>query len=289
MRIVANENVQGLIDWLSTNGLPLAIGVVVIFLAYRWLEPFIHRVLVRVMHAQAERAEGDPLLAAEADKRIATIEDLLHRLLRLAVVVALVILFLGVFELWPLLAGLGLVIAGVTLAGQSIVLDYLMGLLILLEAQYFKGDIVRIGGVEGTVLEVGFRRTIVRDNRGVVHSISNGLIRDSANLTRTYAVATIEIDGIRESDVEAAIEAVDEVGRSLKADPEWADRFLDAPAYAGTTQLTAYGATIRFRGQVHPQWRKQAEQEMRRRLAAGFAARGITPVHPGTPGATPPA
>jgi small-conductance mechanosensitive channel len=276
-----NESLQGLIDWLTANGIPLAIGTIAIFLLYRWARPAIHRMLEHVMRAQTAGLEGDPLAAAEADKRIDTIEDLVGRLLRLFVGVAIVVLFLGVFDLWPILAGLGLVIAGITLAGQSIVLDYLMGFLILLEAQYFKGDRIRIGTVEGTVMEVGFRRTIVRDNRGVLHSVSNGLIRESANLTRTYAVATIEIDGIADRDVETAIEALDEIGRAMAEDPAWADKIVDVPSYAGTIRLSAAGATLRLRGRVHPDARMPVEAELRRRAAAALSARGIEPIRPG--------
>ena len=269
-----------LVAWLSTNGIPLAIGTIVIFLLYRWSRPALHRVLVRVVEAQSAALE-DEGMHSQTDKRVDTIEDLLNRLLRLAVGVALFILFLGVFDLWAILAGLGLIIAGITLAGQSIVLDYLMGLLILLEAQFFKGDIVRIGLVEGTVIEVGFRRTVIRDNQGILHSISNGLIREVANLTRTDAVATVEITGIADGDVETVIELVNEVGRSMAEDPEWADRVIDTPAYAGTTRLDATGATIRLRGRVNPEARRQVEAELRRRVASGIAARGVVLIRPG--------
>src|SRR4029079_9482066 len=252
----------------SASGSLLEIVIVVIYLVYRWAQPAIHRLLVKITAAQSAHADGDPTLRGEADKRVATIEDLLHRLLRVAMGVAVVVLFMGVFDLWPLLAGLGLVVAGITLAGQSIVLDYLMGMLILIEAQYFKGDIIRVGLVEGTVLEVGFRRTVIRDNRGVIHSISNGMIREAANLTRTYAVATIEIDGVADHDVEAVIAALDEVGRSVAEDPDWAERVLEVPAYAGTTRLTSAGATVRLRGRVVPEARSLVEAELRRRVAA---------------------
>ena len=271
-----------LIAWLSTNGVALAIGLIAIFLAYRLARPAIHRLLVRLMRRQSAGGEDDPLAARQVDKRIATIEDLLGRLLRIAVGVALIVLFLGVFDLWPILAGLGLVIAGVTLAGQSIVLDYLMGLLLLLEGQFFQGDRIRVGTVEGVVVEVGFRRTVVRDNRGIIHSISNGLIRESANLTRTYAVATIQIDGIADRDLESAIAALEEVGVSIAADPAFADQVIDVPVYAGTSQLSSAGATILLRGRVHPDARAEIEAEMRRRVAAALAARGIEPIRPGS-------
>jgi small-conductance mechanosensitive channel len=272
----ANE----LIAWLSTNGLPLAIGIIVLALAYRWIRPAVHRVFERALRVQTDQLGDDPLLIGEATKRVETIEDLVDRLLRLGLILGIVILVLAVFDLWPLLAGLGLIVAGITLAGQSIVLDYLMGLLLLLEGPFYKGDTVRIGMVEGTVLEVGFRRTTVRDNRGIVHSISNGLIRESANLTRTYAVATIEVDGIADRDVEAAIEVLDAVGQAIAADPLWAGLIDEAPAYAGTTQLTSAGATLRLRGRVHPDARRRVEQEMRRRVAGEFSARGIEPIRP---------
>jgi small-conductance mechanosensitive channel len=275
-----------LVDWLSTNGLPLAIGIIAVALAYRWIRPAMHRVLERALRVQTAQLGDDPLLIAEATKRVETIEDLVDRLLRLGLVLAIGIVVLAVFDLWPILAGLGLIVAGITLAGQSIVLDYLMGFLLLLEGQFYKGDTVRIGLVEGTVLEVGFRRTTVRDNRGIVHSVSNGLIRESANLTRTYAVATIEVDGIADRDVEAAIEVLDTVGRAIAADPTWADRVVEAPAYAGTIQLTSAGATLRLRGRVHPDGRRRLEQEMRRLVAREFSARGIELIRPT---ATPPA
>ena len=277
------ETADELIAWLSTSGVPLAIGVLIVALAYRWIRPAVHRVLERALKVQTERIGDDPLLVAEATKRVETIEDLVDRLLRLAVMLAVVVVVLAVFDLWPVLAGLGLIVAGITLAGQSIVLDYLMGLLLLLEGQYYKGDTVRIGVVEGTVLEVGFRRTTVRDNRGIVHSISNGLIRESANLTRTYAAAMIDVDGIADRDVETAIEILDAVGEAIAADTRWGDRILETPTYAGTTQLTPAGATLRLRGRVHPDARLQIEQEMRRLVAREFAARGIEPVRPVVP------
>jgi small conductance mechanosensitive channel len=274
------------VAWLAGHAVPLLIAVVVLLLVYRWARPAIHRLLVRVMHAQA--ADGDPAIKAETDRRLETIEDLMGKLLRFGVLVAAVIVVLGVFDLWPVLAGLGLVLAALTLAGQSIILDYLMGLLILTEGQYFKGDVVRLAGVEGTVEEVGLRRTIVRDVRGTVHSISNGEIRIAANLTRTYGTATVELDGIADKDVEAVIEILDAVGLALSDDPAFAPLLLDLPKYAGTIRLSSSGATLRLSGRTLPEGRVQVEGEMRRRVAAGLAAAGIEPIRPGTYGTAAP-
>jgi small-conductance mechanosensitive channel len=170
-----------LIAWLTAHGLALLLIAVALLFAYRWTRPAIHRFLVRVMETQARTLGADTGHRADVEKRVSTLEDLLAKVLRFTVLAALVAVILGVFDLWSVLAGLGIVFAAITLAGQSIVLDYLMGILILVEGQYFKGDVVLIGAVEGTVEEVGLRRTLVRDPRGVLHSISNGTVRASAN------------------------------------------------------------------------------------------------------------
>lgn len=274
------EQTDALIGWLSTNGVALAILAIVLLVVYRWARPAIHRVLVNVMHAQAETLGEDGARRVEIDKRVTTLEDLLAKLLRGAVVVALVVVVLGIFDLWSVLTGLGLALAAITLAGQAIVLDYLMGILILVEGQYFKGDIVRVGGIEGTVEEVGLRRTLIRDPRGTLHSISNGEIRTSANRTRSYAMAAVQIDGIADGDVERAILVLDEVGRAIADDPDLGEFVIDVPGYTSTTNLSAAGATLLMTGRVQPEHRVRVEAEMRRRVAAGLAAAGVDPIRP---------
>jgi small-conductance mechanosensitive channel len=271
---------NALIAWLTENGIVLAVAAVVLLLLYRWAGPAIHRVLTRLMETQAKTLGNDAVAAADVEKRVTTIEELLAKVLKASVIMAIVVVILGVFDLWSVLAGLGIVLAAITLAGQNIVLDYLMGILILVEGQYYKGDVVRINAVEGTVEEVGLRRTLVRDVRGTLHSISNGDIRTSANLTRTYAVAMVSIDGVPDHALEAAIGVLEQVGRDLAGDPALEGMFLDTPGYTGTTALTAAGATIRISGRVVPEQRMRVEVEMRRRVAAGMAAAGIELIRP---------
>jgi small-conductance mechanosensitive channel len=274
------DQTNALIAWLSSNGIALAIVLLVLFLGYRWAKPAIHGLLTRAMEAQARSLGSDPVVAADVEKRVVTVEDLLLKVLKGGLVLAIVGVVLGAFDLWSVLAGLGLFLAAITLAGQSIVLDYLMGLLILLEGQYYKGDYVRINAVEGTVEEVGLRRTVLRDIRGTLHSLSNGEIRSSANLTRTYAVAMVIIDGVPDRDLDRAIAILEEVGRDLAADPELGSLFLDTPGYTGTMSLTAAGASIRISGRVLPTERVRVEVEMRRRVAAGIAGAGIQLIRP---------
>jgi small conductance mechanosensitive channel len=270
-----------LVTWLSGHAVSLVLISVAALFLLRGAKPLIHRVLVGAFRAQQMAVGDQPVHRIETERRVATIEDLLLKTVRGLVLFAIVALILGLFDLWSIVAGLGVVIAALTLAGQSIILDFLMGVLILTEGQYFKGDTVQINGVEGVVEEVTLRRTMLRDARGTLHMFSNGLVRSPANLTRTFSQATIEMDGVADGDVEAVIAILGEVGRSLVDDEVLGPKLLDVPGYTGTTRLTSAGATVRMSGKVHPEARTQVEQEMRRRVAAAIAARGIKLIRPG--------
>lgn len=266
-----------MLDRFLDNGVAILFWVVLLLLLYRFAHPLIHRLLVGVFRAQQAALGGEDAQRSELDKRIRTLEDLLTKAVRVGVLVGAVLGIFSLFDLWPVLAGLGIVVAALTLAGQAIILDYLMGILILVEGQYYVGDVVNLGGVEGTVEEIGFRRTTIRDTSGTVHAISNGLIRSSANLTRIYASALLEIQGIRDADVDRAIAVMTQVGVELAADPDWSARLLAPPGQPMAFAFTDLGATIRMSCRVVPEDRWRVAAELRKRAAAAFADAGIEP------------
>jgi small-conductance mechanosensitive channel len=270
----SNPQTDQIAGWLSLNWLGLFVIAVVVFVVWRFGRPFIHRAVLRVLEAQ-ERAMPTGAPPDEIAKRVATLEDIVNRLVRLLLGLGVVFLIFGVFDLWSVIAGLGLFLAALTFAGQSVILDYLMGLLIIMEGQYFKGDTISVGGIEGEVEEVGLRRTVLRDTQGTVHSISNGTIRVSSNLTRIYAVAMVDIEGVRNRDVEAVIAIMDRVGREMAADPVWEPLIVEAPRYRSTPAFTDLGVTLRMSTKVRPAGRWSVPAEVRRQMALALTAAGI--------------
>ena len=264
--------------WVVSHGLALVVGGLIIFGVYRVLQPLIHRLVMALLQVQQVTLPGaEP--PEEVGKRASTLEEVLTKLLRAAFVLAIVVLVLGVFNLWELLAGLGLIAAALTLAGQAIVLDYLMGILILIEGPFYKGDWISVQApgtnVEGRVEEIGLRRTTLRDGLGALSTVSNGLIRVSSNLTRVYSLATIDVQIVRPQDLDRAIAVAGRVGRELEVDPDWRERLSASPIDISVTALTLDGATIRLQRRVPPAFRFEATSELRRRLTAAFAAESI--------------
>jgi small conductance mechanosensitive channel len=184
-------------------------------------------------------------------------------------------LVLVVLDLWSILAVIVLLVVAITFATQDVVLDYVMGFLTLVEGPFFKGDWVRVGapgGVEGTVEEIGLRRTLLRDGLGSMHAVSNGLIRQSSNITRVFSVATVELQVLRGRDVDKVIETALRVAREMREDEKWADRFPPDAATDVTVQgLTVDGTTLRIQQQVPTGEHGPVASELRRRLAVALS------------------
>jgi small conductance mechanosensitive channel len=265
--------------WLVSSGLALIAGLVLLLLFYGLCHWAIHRVIPRLLHAQADHLPADSSSAVEVEKRISTIEDLLSRLLRVVMLALLVGLVLAVLDLVWILAGIVLIVVAVTFATQDVVLDYVMGFLTLVEGPFFKGDWVQVGGpagVQGTVEEIGLRRTLLRDGFGAMHAVSNGLIRQSSNMTRVFSVATVELQVLHVGDIEPVVEAALGVTDELRSDPKWSDQLAgDAATDVWVTGLSPDGATVRIQQRVGTGANGPVASEMRRRLAAALAAESI--------------
>jgi small conductance mechanosensitive channel len=261
--------------WFQAN-LPilLAIGALLV-VVYAFQNRIVGAVVGRFVATQGRLVEEGSADPDELKKRSATLESLVRTFLRVAVFAVLLLLVIGFLGLWSLLAGLGLFLAALTLAGQPIVLDYLMGILIIVEGQFFNGDAIATGAVEGTVEQVGLRRTVVRDASGTVHSISNGELRIVSNRTRVFAAAEVTVRGIRESDLDRVAELMDRIGQEIASDPEFDEAVIEAPALAFIDDPDDLGMTAIMRGKVRASERWRVAGEIRRRLNRAFVVEGI--------------
>ncbi len=270
---------NGTLGWLIGRGAALLIGVVILLAIYRVGVSAIHRIVPAVIKAQATHLPSGSGSAEEVSKRIKTIEELLLKLLRVGVLAGLIILTLGVFELWYLLAGIILLIVAVVFATRDVVLDYVMGFLILVEGPYFNGDYVVVNGhpgVEGVVEEIGLRRTLLRDAMGSSAAVSNGFVRLPVNLTRLFSVAVVELHILRAGQLDEALATAARIGGEMGEDPAWLDRINpDVPADIWVTEIGMDGATIRLQQRVPAGAQMAVASELRRRLAAALVAASI--------------
>jgi small conductance mechanosensitive channel len=266
---------QALDSWFDANVIVLLVIAAGLVVLYASSSRIVDGLVTRILATQVSRVEPGSAEAVELQKRAATLSALVTALLRILIAAVIFTLLIGFFDLWSLLAGLGLLLAALTLAGQSIVLDYLMGILIIVEGQYFKGDVIEVGAISGAVEEVGLRRTTVRSADGTVHSISNGEIRIVSNRTRVFAAAEVVVPGIREEDLERVIAIMDGVGQELAEDPSHSASIIEAPRVQSVGDPDDLGMSATMRGKVVASERWNVATETRRRLNRALLAEGI--------------
>jgi len=163
----------------------------------------------------------------------------------------------------------------VAFAGQDFVRDYLAGLVILLENQFYVGDVIGVGQVSGTVEDFSLRRTKLRDPSGTLHIVSNGEIRIASNQTRGYGGINLDMPIAYDADLDRAMALIGEVGARMAADPEWKDRVLEAPVAMRVDAFGEIGLSIKVLGKVQAGEQWAATGELRRRLLDAFAEQGI--------------
>ena len=83
----------------------------------------------------------------------------------------------------PVIASAGVVGLASGFGAQTLVKDAIAGLFLLLENHYDMGDRVKLNNVEGTVIGVSLRRTTLQSDDGAVHTIPNGSIALTTNIS----------------------------------------------------------------------------------------------------------
>ena len=127
----------------------------------------------------------------------------------------------------------------------------------------------------GAVEDFTLRRTTLRDLDGVVHTIPNGEIRVASNLTRVWSRINQDVTVAYGTDIDKAIEVVDNVGREMAGDPVWKRRVLEAPRVERVEALSEYGVTLKILGTVRAADQWAAGGDFRKRLLAAFKANAI--------------
>jgi small conductance mechanosensitive channel len=206
-----------------------------------------------------------------------TLDNLGGNVIRFFVIAIALLMVLGAFGLniGPAIAGLGIVGIAVGFGAQSLVRDYLNGCLILIENQFSRGDVVTVAGVTGTVEDFSLRRTTLRDLDGVVHTVPNGEVKVASNRTRTWARINQNVTVAFGTDIDKAIEVVDELGKEMAADPVWKRRILEPPRVERVESIEERGITLKILGTVRASEQWAAGGEFRKLLLEAFARNGI--------------
>jgi moderate conductance mechanosensitive channel len=175
----------------------------------------------------------------------------------------------------PVAALAGLASLAIGFGAQNLVRDIITGFYIILEDQFVVGDTIQVGDTIGRVEHITLRRTVVRDARGALVTLSNGDIRTIGNLSRDWSQAFVDVALSPRIPQEQALQALDAAAAELRSDAAWSQAIVDGPRILGLQSFDQHSSTVRLQVRTAPSRQEDVARELRRRIQLEFQRRDI--------------
>jgi len=175
----------------------------------------------------------------------------------------------------PVAALAGLASLAVGFGAQNLVRDIITGFYIILEDQYVVGDTIQVADTTGRVEHITLRRTVVRDHRGALVTISNGDIRTIANLSRDWSQTFVDVSVSPLVPQEKTLQALEAAVSDLRSDAAWSQALVDGPHILGLQSYDQSSSTVRIQVRTAPSRQDDVARELRRRIQLEFQKQSI--------------
>jgi small-conductance mechanosensitive channel len=191
--------------------------------------------------------------------------DRLHTLLQAGrntayIVILILAAFMTLYTLGiniaPLLAGASVAGLALSLGAQTLIKDFIGGILILTEGQFTVGDVIQVGSASGGVERITLRATWLRDVDGKLLVVPNGDIRLVSNLTAGWANANVNLNIGYETDMGKVMRALQSAAEMAKADETIKADLIEAPRAVGWIGFTDWAVLVQLTAKTAPgkQW-----------------------------------
>ena len=270
------------VNELVVRPLEVLLVVVLAFLAAYLGARAIRRVLRRIGHPAADRIGSD-----RARARVDTVSALVANVWRFVVVLVAIAIVLAMFgiNLTPLLASATVIGATIGFGAQTLIRDYLSGILLTVEDQYGIGDSVQVTNpagldLSGVVEDLTLRITRVRDADGIVWFVPNGDVRRLGNVTRGSVRAAVDLPVLARSgeELDRAKRLVSDTASGLSRSPDLPGRvalgLVGAASLVGVADDAA-SCTLRVAIRTTPEHRHEAECALREACVRALMDAGL--------------
>lgn len=264
---------SSVVNFLSGIKLSTALdllGIILIALLVNHFLKVLSKLIIKPAASQSRAAQV-------REQQTRTLAGVLYSALSKIVWVIALITALDLFGINPTpaltLAGLASVAVG--FGAQNLVRDVITGFYIVLEDQYVVGDTIQFGDAIGRVEHLTLRRTVIRDARGALVTISNGDIRTVANLSRDWSQTFVDISLAPEVGLDQPLAALEAAAAELRSDPAWSQALVDGPRILGVQSLDRTATLVRLQARTAPTRQDEVARELRRRIHLELQRRGI--------------
>ncbi|MEW6094794.1 MAG: mechanosensitive ion channel family protein [Chloroflexota bacterium] len=237
---------------------------------------------LRLMSRQVERRLEKTTSDSERLDRLKTLVQLGRNVVYALVLLVAVLMILDTLQIniAPLVASAGVAGLAISLGAQTLIKDFIGGVLILAENQFTEGNVIQVGEISGTVERITLRVTYLRDLEGKLHVVPNGEIRLVSNLTSGWAQAVVDVNVPIEENIPKAVGALEAAASQAYADQAIRSDNTEPPKASGWVGFNDWSVELRLMARTKPGKQWSVAMELRRLIVDNMKASGVRPAFP---------
>jgi small conductance mechanosensitive channel len=259
-----------LTEKLATGALIVALTLLTLILLY-----WVHRRLL----AWLRRAD---IVHGAHRQQLTTVLQVVQWIVIVVLVSSAILMLLSTFgiNIAPLLTSAGVAALVVSLSAQTLLKDFIGGMLILIENQYTVGDTISVGNVQGKVEKITLRVTKVRALNGDLYYIPNGEMRVLANMTRDWSRVMLDVGVAYEEDLERARSVLAASAEAFAQDPAYQADLLEPPQVLGPVNFGDSAVIMRVAAKTVPGKQWEIARALRQFVLAACEREGVELPYP---------
>lgn len=263
------EDTQVVRDLMKNKIIFALVAIVIIFIASKLILNILKRLINKLLEGKAVQK------SSLNQNKVNTISNAIYSVIRVVVIFIAITLILDLFGIntSTLIATAGVGGVAIALGTQTVIEDFIKGILIIVDDKIRVGEWIKVAGIEGEVEELDFRVTKVRDFNGSLHIIPNSQISSVQNFNRGEMIADTTFSVSYDTPLDEIKDMIDDVSMKLANKEENKGLFIERFKIFEINSLEAFSYKVRITAKVKDgeQWqigrqaREMIKYEMEKR------------------------
>lgn len=263
------EDTQVVRDLMKNKIIFALVAIAIILIASKLILNILRRLINKLLDGKAVQK------SSLNQNKVNTISSAIYSVVRVVIIFIAITLILDVFGIntSTLIATAGVGGVAIALGTQTVIEDFIKGILIIVDDKIRVGEWIKVAGIEGEVEDIDFRVTKVRDFNGSLHIIPNSQITSVQNFNRGEMIADTTFSVSYDTPLDEIKEMVDDISKKLLDKEENKGLFIERFKIFEINSLEAFSYKVRITATVKDgeQWqigrqaREMIKYEMEKR------------------------
>lgn len=211
----------------------------------------VHKIIIRFFNRNKKKINSN-------SAKLETLTRIFYSTVRVIIIFIAITIILDIFGIntSSLIATAGIGGIAIALGAQTLIADFVKGIIIIFDDKLRVGEWVVCSEVEGTVEEVNLRITKIRDYNGSLHIIPNSNITNVQNYNRGAQRSEAYFCVSNDTKLEQVKAMIESVSQKIKNIPEYKNVFIEDLSFFEITEFKDFSYTVRVTSlvKIGTQW-----------------------------------